>query len=249
MAGLTRYWTSSSSVVSPNDQPALNAARFAFIDGGLALELLLDPALGDLGGAPVQPRQDPEREQVLGAAGVAGRGVLDLLDGARRQRGHRDPVHAVALERSVLERVGLVSGLLEVALRERVLVDDDRRAAVELREVGLQRRRVHRHQHVRRVAGGQDVARGEVDLERRDARERPGRGADLGREVRQRREVVAEHRGRVGEAAAGELHAVAGVAGEADHDPLALFDRLAHAFQALSLRLTRLPSVRGPRRC
>ena len=72
--------------------------------------------------------------------------------------------------------------------------------------------------------GREDVARGEVDLERRDAGERAGRRADLGREVGQRREVVAEHRGRVGEAAAGELHPVAGVAREADHDPLALFD-------------------------
>ena len=36
----------------------------------------------------------------------------------------------------------------------------------------------------------------------------------------QRREVVAERRGRVGEAPAGELHAVAGVAGEADDNPV-----------------------------
>ncbi len=33
-AGGTRYWTSSSSVVSPNDQPALNAARFACMTAG-----------------------------------------------------------------------------------------------------------------------------------------------------------------------------------------------------------------------
>ena len=37
VTGLTWYWTSSSSVVSPNDQPALNAARFAFITAGLDL--------------------------------------------------------------------------------------------------------------------------------------------------------------------------------------------------------------------
>ena len=35
VAGLTLYWTSSSSVVSPNDQPALNAARFACKAPGL----------------------------------------------------------------------------------------------------------------------------------------------------------------------------------------------------------------------
>ena len=46
----------------------------------------------------------------------------------------------------------------------------------------------------------------------------PGRGADLRREVRHGRQVVAEHGADVGEAIAGELHAVAGVAGEADDD-------------------------------
>jgi len=35
VAGGTRYWTSSSSVVSPNDQPALNAFRLALTTPGL----------------------------------------------------------------------------------------------------------------------------------------------------------------------------------------------------------------------
>ncbi len=44
----------------------------------------------------------------------------------------------------------------------------------------------------------------------------------------QGREVVTENRGRVGEATAGQLHAVARVAREADDNPLALFNRLIH---------------------
>ena len=39
----------------------------------------------------------------------------------------------------------------------------------------------------------------------------------------QGREVVAEHGGQLGEAVADELHAVARVAGEADHDPVERF--------------------------
>jgi hypothetical protein len=46
---------------------------------------------------------------------------------------------------------------------------------------------------------------------------RTGRCADLGREVGQGGEVVAYDRGGIGEAAAGELHPVTGVAGE-PHD-------------------------------
>ena len=73
---------------------------------------------------------------------------------------------------------------------------------------------------------------GEVDLEAGDAGQRAGGRADLGREVRQRREVVAEERRLACEAAAGELHTVAGVAREADDDPVELLDWLRHRYSA-----------------
>src|SRR5436305_8631883 len=47
---------------------------------------------------------------------------------------------------------------------------------------------------------------------------------DLGGEVRQGGEVVAEGGGLGREPVAGELHAVAGVTGEADHNPINLAD-------------------------
>src|SRR5262249_47294130 len=59
-------------------------------------------------------------------------------------------------------------------------------------------------------------------------RQRAGRRADLGREVREGREVVAEDRGLARELAPGELHAVAGVACEADDDAVDLLDLLCH---------------------
>src|SRR5690606_35807947 len=62
----------------------------------------------------------------------------------------------------------------------------------------------------------------------RDAVGRARGGADLGREVRQRREVVADERGRGGEAVPGQLHPVAGVAREADDDALLLLDFPGH---------------------
>ena len=95
-------------------------------------------------------------------------------------------------------------------------------------QVRPQRGRVHRHEHVGRVARREDVVVGEVELEAGDAGQRAGRRADLGREVRQRRDVVADERGLAREAAAGQLHAVAGVAGEADDHLLELLDRLGH---------------------
>ena len=133
MAGLTRYWTSSSSVVSPNDQPALNAARFACSTAGLRANFCSIHRSVTSVGRPYSHDSTPSANRFL--ARPASR-VDDLLDPLDRRAssapssgsGGRD-----SPQRAVLERVGVVAGLLEVALGERVLVDDDRRAALELR--------------------------------------------------------------------------------------------------------------------
>src|SRR5206468_4247148 len=104
------------------------------------------------------------------------------------------------------------------ALVERIFVDDDQAGVLDALDVGLQCRRVHRDERVDGVAGREDVGRGKVDLEPRDAGERAGGGADLGGEVGQRADVVADQRAGVGELRSGELHAVAGVAAESDGD-------------------------------
>ena len=130
----------------------------------------------------------------------------------------------VVLERAVGQRVAVVAGLVQVGGRERVAVDDQRAARRQVADVRLERGRVHGHQHVGLVAGRVDLVAREADLEAADARQRAGRGADLGGEVGQRADVVAEDGRRAGELRAGELHAVAGVAGEADGHPLELLD-------------------------
>ena len=80
---------------------------------------------------------------------------------------------------------------------------------------------------------------------------------DLGGEVGKRGEVVAEHRGGVRETVAGQLHPVAGVAGEADDDALFLFDLLRHlarasgpaaSFRGSQEFAFRLPAYRVPAR-
>ena len=73
-------------------------------------------------------------------------------------------------------------------------------------------------EHVRRVARGDDVVVGDVHLEGRDAGDRAGGRPDLGREVGLGRQVVAEHRRQLREPVADELHPVARVAREPDHD-------------------------------
>ena len=125
--------------------------------------------------------------------------------------------------------------------------------ASQVADVDLERRGVHRDQHVGRVAGREDVAAGEVELEAADAGQCARRGADLGGEIRQRAQIVAGQSGLVGELHAGELHAVARVAGEADDDLIAFLDALQRAGPAAaagalsgSIMVSVLLSVRSP---
>ena len=128
----------------------------------------------------------------------------------------------------VLQRVRGVAGLEEVAVGEVVDVDDDAGALGQVGQVRPQRGRVHRDQYVGRVAGGQDVVVGEVHLEGRHAGERALGGADLGGEVGERRQVVAQGGRLLGEAVSRQLHAVARVSSEPDDDSVQLPDLLAH---------------------
>ena len=199
-------------------------AGLEHLDVGLAelrllRELLVDPPDLALGLAAVHPEHQAEREEVLGAALLLVRQLAGL------ERGHRqvvdvDRVNLVLVEAAVLERVRRVARLLEVGLDERAGVDDQRAVVDQILEVGLERRRVHRDQHVGRVTRRVDLRRREVELEARDAEQAAGGCADLGREVGERRDVVAGFRRGLRELGSGELHAVAGVADEPDHDPV-----------------------------
>ena len=75
----------------------------------------------------------------------------------------------------------------------------------------------------------EDLGRREVELEGAHAGERAGGCADLGGEIRKRRDVVARERRLGGELHAGDLHAVARVAAEADDDIVAGLDALRTA--------------------
>ena len=195
-------------------------------------EALLEERDGRVDRASVHPRQQAQREHVLRAGGVLA-GQAELLDRLDGHPGQVDRLHGELAQRragvaEAVERVGVVAGLGEVATGEVVGVDDDRRALGQVAQVGLERGRVHRDEHVRGVAGGEDVVVGEVDLERRDAGQRALRSSDLGGEVRQRHEVVAEHGRLLREPVPGQLHAVTGVAREPDDHPIELLDLLGH---------------------
>jgi len=106
---------------------------------------------------------------------------------------------------------------------------------LEVGDVGPQRCRVHRHEYVGGVAGRQDVMVGEVQLEGRHAGQGARGGPDLGGEVRQGREVIAEARGFLREPVAGQLHPVAGVTSEPDDNLVELLDLFGHVAHLLGI--------------
>ncbi len=207
--------------------PGLERARVGLCDLRPLGELLLDVGDRALGRARVEPGHQPEREHVLRALRLATRDA-DALERLLRQRRQRHSLDEVLVDRAVVQRIRRIARLLQVPIGERVGVDDQRSARCQVVQVRPQSGGVHGDEHVRGVAGREDVVVGEVDLEAGHARQRARRRADLGREVGQRREIVA-HEGRLArEAPSGELHAVTGVPCETDDHALELLDGLGH---------------------
>ena len=187
--------------------------------GGLAAKRSSIHSSVVLGRPGVEPRDEPEGEEVLGPVGIT-RLHAERQGGLLGERGHRHLDHLVARQAAVGERVGGRPGLGQAALVEGVGVDDEHAAALQAPQIGHERGRVHGHEDVARVTGRGDVVVGDVHLEARHAHDGARRRADLGREVGQRAQVVAEGSAHGGEPIARELHAVAGVPGEPDDDAI-----------------------------
>ncbi len=161
----------------------LEGAGVCLCHVGVLREALLDPVEGRLDRPRVDPRDQPEREEVLAAV------LLLRVEGESRQAIDREPrdvdlVRPVPLvQRRVLERVRRIAGAVEVLLLEGARVQDEEPALLQVREMDLEGGGVHRHQAVQAVPRGVDPPAPELELEARHAEERAGGGADLGREV------------------------------------------------------------------
>ena len=186
----------------------------------LAPELLPDEPQRRLDLTPEQPVDQPQGEEVLAAILQIRAQAFDLPDRLAVQGVETNLDQAVVVDRSVLERIGLEPGQLQVLRLEALVVDDKDPALLEVRDIGDEGGRVHGDQRLQRIAGREDLARGELHLVSADAGQGAAGRADLGRKVGERGDVVAMQRRRVGELAPHHLHAVAGVAGQPDRRPV-----------------------------
>jgi hypothetical protein len=196
--------------------------RICLGDVGAFLELVVDPSQRRVEGTPVDPVHQPERPKVLAPPRFLG-GQPGAFDRSQRVFRHVDRHHAVRRERRVFERVRNVASLLQVLSIEGAAVHYEEPAPPKIREVRFQGGRIHRHEHVRRIARREHIVRREIDLKAGDSVQRPRGRADFRWKIRKRREVVADDgRGRR-ELGSGYLHSVAGVAREANNGAVNLF--------------------------
>ena len=148
------------------------------------------------------------------------------MHGERGELGHIDFDHLEFVERMVGERIGLVAGALDIGIGERLAVHDNDGVGRDVLDIGLQRRRIHRDQHVGLVAGGENFAAREVKLEAAYSGKRALRRSDFSRKVGQCSDIVAGQCRFGRELHPGQLHPIAGVAGKPDNDVIALQMRL-----------------------
>ena len=105
----------------------------------------------------------------------------------------------------------------EVGFGKGIGIDDQNPVGLEVSNVHFQRGGIHDNENVDRVAGRVNFVGREMKLVATDSGERTRRGAYFGGEVGECGDIVAVKGDGIGELAAGDLHTVAGVSGEADH--------------------------------
>ena len=70
--------------------------------------------------------------------------------------------------------------------RELVLIHDDNAAGLQVRQTDLQGRRIHGHEHVRRIAWRANLVIAKTKLKTADPFQRPRRRSNLGRKIGKR---------------------------------------------------------------
>ena len=195
--------------------PGIKRGNVGLSQGRVLPEFVVEPVDQRRAVAVEHPQRQAQRPHVLAAQRVFV-AEPERFDRLNRQRTDIEGQYLPLGEAAILDRADLVLGLFEVALGELTRISDDQPARLERADIGLERRRVHRHQHVRSIASRIDRGRSEVDLERRDAEQRALRRADFRWKVREGGKIIARQRAREGKLPARQLHAVARISRKAD---------------------------------
>ncbi len=146
-----------------------------------------------------------------------------MLQGDAREALQLDGEEPELVQRMVFEGIGSHLRLAQVGFLKAVGIDDEDAVGLQVRDIDLQSRGIHGNQDIYGVPRRVHVAGGKMELVTAYARQSSGRGANLCGEIRKGSDIITIQRHGIGELAAGNLHAVAGVPGEADNCLIDLF--------------------------
>ena len=117
----------------------------------------------------------------------------------------------------IFQRIRRDVRLAQVGIGKGVAIHDQDAVHLQIFDVRLERGRVHRHEHVHRVARREHVARRELNLESADARESSRGSSNFGGIVGEGSEVISVQRYCTGELTPCDLHSVARVSAKAEN--------------------------------
>ena len=193
----------------------LHGEAIGLDDARILFEFFLKPVERRLHRAVVKPIAHSQGEEIFAA--IAAHGVeAEFFQGDAGEARQLDGKKAVAVESMVFDGVCGHLRFAQVGFLEIVKVDDEDAVLFQVRQIHFERGGVHGDERVNGIAGRVDIVRRKMDLKAAHAGKSAGRGANFCGEIGQRGEVVAVKSDRVGELAAGDLHAVAGITAEAN---------------------------------
>ena len=161
-------------------------------------EAIADPVFG-LGRVPIQ---QPQRQAHGPHVATAQRSLLaevellDRIDRVPRDIGRK---RANPVQRIRFQRIVVVARLLQGARGERTGIDHEQTVAVQVADVGLERGGIEGHQHVGRVARGEDLALSHPQLKRRHPVRGSGGCPDFRGKIGKRGHSLAAQGGRHGQ--------------------------------------------------
>ena len=180
-------------------------------------ELILQPVDDRLAVTVKHPKRQAQRPHVLAAQRLF-IAKPERLYGIQRQLRDVELNELPLTEAVILKRIGVILRLGKVTRRELTAIRDDEPPGLQILDVRLKRRGVHRDEHIGCIACGLDFAGTEVDLKCGNPEQRAQRRTDFSRKIRERRKIIASQRGRQCELPTGQLHPVTRVARKADNN-------------------------------
>ena len=151
-----------------------------------------------------------------------------VLQALLREPGDRSHNYRTVLDMKFPYRVLAEAGLCKTFLIECIPVDEDHRRALQPPGIGLECRRIHRHQKVTEIPGSCDMSASDMHLKSGNTRKSPVRSPYFSRKIGESGKFVAVDCRHVSKKRSGELHSVTRISGKSYHNIFSIYYFVLH---------------------